>query len=74
MILYNNPILFNNKETPYFPVRRIESVAKFYRKCCKLTHICVLIHIADKELPTLWTKKNGAKNATVTQQQTGNYL
>ena len=47
---------------------------KFYRKRRKIPHIRGCIQLADKVFPTLWTQKNGVKNATVTQWRTGKHL
>ena len=47
---------------------------RFYRKCHKLTHNSIRIHLVDKVSPTFSTQKNGVKNETVTQWQKGKPL
>ena len=42
----------------------------FNIKCLKLSHNSGVLHLDDKVSPKLCTRKNGVKNATVTQCQT----
>ena len=43
---------------------------RFYRKRREIYHDSGILHLADKFSPTFRTKKNGVKNATVTQRWT----
>ena len=47
---------------------------KLYRKRRKLLYIIRRLHLAEKMSPTFRMQKNGVKNATVTQWQTGKHL